>query len=119
MLLLVFILLSPAVTRYFAAASTPVRIAMSAIMLFPIGIFMGAAFPAGMDLARRRDRSPSAWYWGINGAFSVVSSVLAVAVTIFWGVTATLSLGLAAYLLALAVLALDRSRVVLLSNPRQ
>ncbi|MBI3940490.1 MAG: hypothetical protein HY315_06615 [Acidobacteria bacterium] len=105
-----FILVSPWVTRALAAASTPVRIGLSALLLFPIGFFMGAAFPAGMERVRRSPRAPTAWYWGINGAFSVISSVLAVAVTIFWGVTATLSIGLLAYVLALAVLALERPR---------
>jgi hypothetical protein len=63
---------------------------------------MGMAFPLGIKQARRlHEGAPTAWYWGINGAFSVISSVLAVVVAVFWGVTVTLVVGLAAYLIAL------------------
>jgi SAM-dependent methyltransferase len=103
-----FILLSPAVTGEFISASTPIRIAISSIMLFPSGFFMGMAFPVGIKQARSKDNAPTAWYWGINGAFSVISSVLAVVVAVFWGVTATLLVGLAVYLLALAALVWSR-----------
>ncbi len=99
-----FIVLSPPVTRAFVASSTAVRIAVSAAMLFPSGFLMGMAFPVGIKLASHRDGAPTAWYWGINGAFSVISSVLAVFIAIFWGVTATLVAGLCVYLLALIAL---------------
>lgn len=110
LLLGAFILVSPGVTRALAASSTPVRIGLSALLLFPVGFFMGTAFPAGMERACLRDQAPTAWYWGINGAFSVISSVLAVVITIFWGVTATLWVGLLAYVAALSILALEPTR---------
>src|SRR5207253_2906277 len=49
-----FIFVSPAVTRGLTAASTPVRIAISALLLFPSGFFMGMAFPLGMQKALAR-----------------------------------------------------------------
>jgi hypothetical protein len=104
-LLAAFIFASPSVTRGFTAASAPVRIAVSALMLFPCGFFMGMAFPLGVKKALYAHKgAPTAWYWGINGAFSVVSSVLAVVVAVFWGVTVTLVVGLAAYVVGLAAL---------------
>jgi hypothetical protein len=104
-----FILLSPVVTRQLVAASTPVRIVVSALLLFPSGFFMGMAFPLGVKQARYADEgAPTAWYWGINGAFSVISSVLALAVAVFWGVTVTLLVGLASYVVALVALELSR-----------
>ena len=106
-----FILLSPVVTRELVGASTPLRIIVSALLLFPSGFFMGMAFPLGVQQARRADGdAPTAWYWGINGAFSVISSVLALVVAVFWGVTMTLLVGLLAYLLALVALAVNRNR---------
>jgi hypothetical protein len=105
LLLLAFIVCSPSITTRFVAQSTPLRIAISVALLFPSGFFMGMAFPVGMKRARLRDEAPTAWYWGINGAFSVISSVLAVVVAIFWGVTATLLVGLSAYVIALLSLA--------------
>ena len=100
-----FIFASPSVTYQLTAASTPVRIAVSALLLFPSGFFMGMAFPLGTSKAVSvNEGAPTAWYWGVNGAFSVISSVLAVAVAVFWGVTVTLLVGLGAYILALIAL---------------
>jgi hypothetical protein len=106
-ILTAFIFVSPFITRDLVAASTPIRIAVSAAMLFPSGFFMGMAFPLGIKRAQySHDGAPAAWYWGINGAFSVISSVLAVVVAVFWGVTVTLLVGLAAYVIALSALSL-------------
>ena len=100
-----FILVSPFFTRELGAASTALRIAVSAALLFPSGFFMGMAFPIGIKRAQYgHDGAPTAWYWGINGAFSVISSVLAVVIAVFWGVTMTLWVGLAAYTIALIAL---------------
>jgi hypothetical protein len=111
LLLAAFIWVSPAVTRQLAGASTPVRILISALLLFPSGFFMGMAFPVGVKQARCSDESaPTAWYWGINGAFSVISSVLALVVAVFWGVTVTLMVGMAAYMVALVALRTARAR---------
>jgi hypothetical protein len=100
-----FIFVGPLFTSTLAAASTPLRIAVSALLLFPSGFFMGMAFPLGIKKAEYSDEgAPTAWYWGINGAFSVISSVLAVVVAVFWGVTATLLVGLVAYVVALITL---------------
>ena len=104
-LLALFILISPAVIRQFDSFPTAVRIAVSAVLLFPSGFFMGMPFPIGMKTARYfNDGVPTAWYWGINGAFSVISSVLAIVIAMFWGITATLLVGLCAYVIALLML---------------
>jgi len=77
--------------------------------LLPCGFLMGMAFPLGIRQAQAASHgAPTAWYWGINGAFSVISSVLAVVVAVFWGVTMTLLVGLTAYLVALVALRLER-----------
>jgi hypothetical protein len=108
-----FILVSPAVTGTLTAASTPMRIAVSALLLFPSGFFMGMAFPLGLKKAlANHDGAPTAWYWGINGAFSVISSVLAVVVAVFWGVTMTLLVGLCAYIIGLVALGSFKVRMV-------
>jgi hypothetical protein len=108
-----FILVSPAVTHSLTVASTPIRIAVSALLLFPSGFFMGMAFPLGIKKALSiREGAPTAWYWGINGAFSVISSVLAIVVAVFWGVTMTLLVGLCAYIAGLVALGDFRLRVL-------
>jgi hypothetical protein len=77
---------------------------------------MGMAFPVGMKHARRHEGAPAAWYWGINGAFSVISSVLAVVVAVFWGITATLLVGVTAYVVALLCLRSGRNPDLVSTN---
>jgi hypothetical protein len=109
--LIAFVFLSPVLTGALVAVSTPLRIAVSAVLLFPSGFFMGMAFPLGIKKAQYADPvAPTAWYWGINGAFSVISSVLAVVIAVFWGVTATLMVGVVAYIVALATLSVIEAR---------
>ena len=103
--------LGPWATREFAAASTPVRIGLSVSMLFPLGFFMGMAFPVGMQQAGAYREPPTAWYWGINGALSVISSVLAMIIAVFWGIRAVLLTGLSVYVFALAMLVIDKRRL--------
>jgi hypothetical protein len=94
-------LIMPVVTHYFEAASTPVRIAVATLMLFPIGVFMGMPFPLGMKLASLSSIGLTPWLWGINGAMSVCASVVAIVISISWGISATYWTGLAFYLFAL------------------
>ena len=110
LVLAAFIFVSPPLTSQFVSASTPVRVFLSALLLVPSGFFMGMAFPLGIKKAQYEEGAPTAWYWGINGAFSVISSVLAVVVAVFWGVTMTLLVGLTAYVIALVALQFERTR---------
>ena len=110
LVLAAFIFVSPPLTSQFVSASTPVRVFLSALLLVPSGFFMGMAFPLGIKKAQYEEGAPTAWYLGINGAFSVISSVLAVVVAVFWGVTMTLLVGLTAYVIALVALQFERTR---------
>jgi hypothetical protein len=97
----IFGLLTPVVTRAFEASTTPVRITIAVLLLFPLGAFMGMAFPLGMKLAAARAPSLTPWLWGINGALSVCASVLAVAIALSWTISAAFWTGWAAYAVAL------------------
>jgi hypothetical protein len=97
---------TPYAIAAFAAATTPVRIAVAVGLLLPIGFLMGMAFPLGMQLAARRSPALGPWLWGINGATSVCASVLAVAIALHWGIAASFWSGVACYLAAAALAAL-------------
>ena len=103
-ILIAFGLLTPLVTQQFEASSTPVRIALSIALLFPVGFLMGMAFPLGMRLALRRAPLLAPWFWGVNGAASVCASVLAVVIAIGAGISAAFWTGTGCYLAALAAL---------------
>jgi hypothetical protein len=90
----------------FADAETPVRIAVSAALLGVMGVFMGMAFPLGMRLAMGLRRELAPWLWGVNGATSVLASVLAVVIAMAVGISASFWTGVASYAVALASFAI-------------
>lgn len=85
------------------------RVAVSLLFLVPPGFMMGMPFPFGMSISQKILGEHTAWLWAANGATSVLSSVLAVCVSIVWGFSATIALGLGFYVSAtLALIVLSR-----------
>ena len=96
------------------------KLAVSAIVLIPLGFAMGMPFPTGLrsfaetsvldlpasELGEPLNTEGNAveWAWAMNAASSVLGSVLAMVVAIHFGLNVTLACGAAAYLLALALL---------------
>jgi hypothetical protein len=76
-----------------------VRIGISLAVIMPLGFFLGFAFPTGLGLVEVVDRQPTPWFWGINGATSVLASVLAVMFSMALGINVTMLLSAACYLL--------------------
>jgi len=91
-----------------AGASTPIRVAVCLALIAPPALGMGLGFPLGLELLARcraegvtggRSRPDlGPWMWGINGVFGVCASGLAVACSMIWGISTTLSLGALCYL---------------------
>lgn len=93
---------TPFVVSAMAGQSTGWRV-MAAIMLVGLpGIGMGMAFPLGMRIAAVACSRHTAWLWGINGAVSIVGSILAILIALEWGIAAVFWTGSACYLVALA-----------------
>jgi hypothetical protein len=97
---------TPDLIHQFDGETTPVRIAVAVAVLAPMGLLMGMPFPLGMKVASLRENAPTAFFWGINGATSVCASVLAVAIALGWGISASFWAGCGAYALAAAALGL-------------
>ena len=97
--LVIFGLITNYAALTFRGSITPVRIIVAVAMLFPIGIFMGMAFPIGIKLASGggRGRELTPWLWGINGATSVCASVAAVAIALSTSISATYWIGAICY----------------------
>jgi len=98
---------TPMLIANFSAAETVVRIAIAVALLFPLGLYMGMAFPIGMLMAGGAQKELTPWLWGINGATSVCASVVAVAIALNFGITATFWCGAACYLFAFLFLLWD------------
>lgn len=72
--------------------------------LMPVGFLMGMPFPLALRLLDRTGPQWAQlipWVWGINGATSVLGSVLAISIAINLGFRATLLAGLTVYAAAL------------------
>jgi hypothetical protein len=96
------------------------KLAVSGVVLVPLGFAMGMPFPTGLrsfahvsvpDLPASEFGEPAAaegnaveWAWAMNAAASVLGSVLAMVIAIHFGLRVTLACGGAAYALALALL---------------
>jgi len=98
--------LTPLTTR---AAGLPfaARVPIAVGVLLPLGVCLGAFMPLGLRtvaaLTPHREEF-IAWSWGVNGFFSVVSSVLATVLAMAYGFDTVMLAALAAYLVGIAAL---------------
>ena len=73
------------------------RAALAVLVLAPVGFLMGLPFAGGV---RRLEPAASGlvpWVWGVNGAASVIASILAALFALSWGFRCVLWIGAACY----------------------
>jgi hypothetical protein len=87
----------PGLLNVTLVAPLGVRLIVAVVALAPPGFLMGIPLPKGV--ARLEQQAPGliAWAWGINGAVSVVTSILAALLALSFGFSAVLALGGACY----------------------
>ena len=92
-----------------AAVGLPfvIKLAISGLVLAPLGFLMGMPFPTGLRLVKTVE-----WAWALNAAASVLGSVMAMIIAIHYGLTVTLLCAAAAYLLAAVCSRTWRSAVI-------
>ena len=77
------------------------RIFIVGLILFPLGICLGAFFPAGLELIGKDYQTAIPWAWGINSGFSVLGSILAIIFAQFLGFHTILLMAGIIYLIAI------------------
>ncbi len=82
------------------SSGTSMRIFIAVIILLPLAVFMGMAFPIGMKAASPQNSHLMPWFWGLNGAASVCSSVISMIISLAAGISMALWIGLACYIIA-------------------
>jgi hypothetical protein len=93
-------------------AALPWRIAVSVLMLAPLGVLLGVPFAYGLRVAHEHDPQLIPWAWAINGCLSVVGSILTVVISMNFGFAVVLWCACAVYALGFACLIpLQRARV--------
>jgi hypothetical protein len=91
------------------ALELPLRIGLSVLLIAPLGLLMGMPMPLGIAVLDKVRPQLIPWMWGINGATSVVASVLAMVVSLNIGLRGTLLVGMGIYALAwLSIVGLNR-----------
>ena len=95
----------PALFEATLAAPLEWRLLIAVVALAPPGLLMGMPFPKGLALlergAHRDGGALIAWAWGVNGAVSVVASILAALLALSLGFSTVLAVGAACYVVAL------------------
>jgi hypothetical protein len=78
------------------------RILLTIIFLAPLAFLLGFPFPLGIRTLAQKDRSDNiTWAWGINGSFSVVSTVLATIIAVEYGFTIVMFIAAGCYFAAI------------------
>jgi len=81
-----------------------IRFAIGVVSLAPLGVLMGMPFPKGIAWLERSSPDLIPWAWGVNGAVSVVASVLAALVALSAGFIVVLVTGAICYGAAIAAI---------------
>jgi hypothetical protein len=80
-------------------AELPSRIIFCIAVIAPLGMLLGFGFPSGLRLISLVDAKPTPWFWGINGAAGVLASIVALVLSLAFGISVTLSVGGLCYFL--------------------
>lgn len=98
-LLLLHAIALPAFLRGTLALGEVARVALMVLWVAPLAFLMGMPFPTGMQQLGGQS-GLIAWAFGINGAASVLSSILSIVIAMGQGFTAVFALAAALYGLA-------------------
>lgn len=87
------------------ALPTAARFALAIPVIALPGLYMGMAFPVGMQIVRRYHPALVPWGWGVNGAFSVLASIVAIVLSLNVGLKVTLLSGVFCYITGFGLVA--------------
>jgi len=87
----------PKIFNIFLKYTVSYRILISILILAPLSFFMGMPFPSGLRVVDQVSKKLIPWAWGINGASSVLSSVVAIILALNFGFSFVLFLAIMIY----------------------
>jgi spermidine synthase len=117
----IYVVVLPSMLTALVGLPFVLKLAISGLLLIPLGVAMGMPFPTGLRAlavegmgdvgtgdspvqpANLTHDNAVEWAWAMNAASSVFGSVLAMVIAIHWGLNVTLACGAAAYLLSMAL----------------
>jgi hypothetical protein len=106
--LLLYVFALPHILEAMIGLPFAAKLAMSGLLLIPLGFAMGMPFPSGLRAlssgASDAKHGAIEWAWAMNAASSVLGSVLAIVIAIQFGLNVTLACGAVAYVAAMLLL---------------
>lgn len=105
-LLLVYVLALPAIFDYFLGMPVVLRLGITLLLIMPLGILLGLALPMGIRLLDQDSPAMIPWMWAINGATSVMGSIIAWGLSLNFGYNATMLTAVFVYGCAFLVIVL-------------
>ena len=94
---IVFVEILDVIFKYTFSYNLINKIIISSILVMIPGFFMGMPFPRGIRLLGTGDKNVIPIAWGINGAMSVIGSILSVIISMIFGFKITLITGAIIY----------------------
>ena len=85
------------------------RIAMTVVLLMPLGLALGTAFPSGIRIVRSRCPDLLPWCWAVNGFLSVFASLFAIVLAMVIGFTNVIYVAAGIYVLGFIVMTPERA----------
>lgn len=106
---LIAILLYPMLLSHMLAYDVVYRALTTFVLLLPFGFLLGIPFPTCIQLLKQSGQEQYIpWMYGVNGAMSVLGSVMAVIISMLYGFVPSFFIGLAFYLLIFLMLVPER-----------
>ncbi len=93
--------LYPKIITSALGASLTVRGVVAIALVAPLGLFMGMPFPSGIRRVSQYGSQAVPWMWAVNGGTTVLGSVLAIVLAIWFSFTTVLVVAACGYLLAM------------------
>jgi len=90
---ILYMLVLPLVFNAYLSYDSTFRFFVVFILIFPLGFLMGIPFPIGLKFTTKEAKNDAAWMWCINGVFSVLGAVLALAVAMSFNFSVVLLSG--------------------------
>ena len=98
----IYVVALPGLLGELAALGDAAKIAISLVLIAPLGLCMGVPFPTGLAALARADSRLVPWAWAVNGCASVAGVGLATLLALHWGFTAVVGLAVVLYAIAWA-----------------
>src|SRR3989304_8046234 len=102
---IIFFILYPYILTELLVYSLTFRSVICFLMILPFGFLLGIPFPSCIQMLKQRNMERYIpWMYGINGAMSVLGSVLSVILSMIFGFTPAFFAGLFLYLVVFILL---------------